>query len=142
MNKIMLAPALALVVWTLCMWVLLYATRLPAIFKAKVDFNKVRTANQLRAALPEKTSWISDNYNHLHEQPVIFYTLCFILALVTEHNELNAVLAWVYVALRVTHSLWQSFVNIIPVRFAIFVLASSVLFALAFRAALVFYINL
>jgi len=43
------------------------------------------------------------------------------------------------VALRVAHSLWQSLVNDITKRFAIFSLSSLVLLALAIRAALLVF---
>ena len=50
--------------------------------------------------------------------------------------ELNLLLAWSYVAIRVAHSLWQATVNVISVRFGLFMAGSLVLVALAVRAAL------
>jgi hypothetical protein len=141
MNTLLLQPACALVVWTLIIWVWMYATRLPAIFKARVNFDKVKNGAQLRPLLPERVSWVADNYNHLLEQPVIFYALCFVLILSGSQNESSLILAWSYVALRITHSLWQCLINHVTTRFFIFSISTFVLMALALQSAKVFFIN-
>ena len=69
------------------------------------------------------------------EQPTLFYAVVLTLAVIGEGTGLNAGLAWLYVGLRVVHSLVQAVVNIIMLRFAIFMVASIVLFVLALRAA-------
>jgi hypothetical protein len=48
-------------------------------------------------------------------------------------------LAWIYVVLRVVHSLIQATVNVIPVRFMVFSLASLALLTLAVRAAILVF---
>ena len=70
------------------------------------------------------------------EQPTLFYATALTLALVGQGDGLNLWLAWAYVALRVLHSLIQALVNVILWRFAIFMVASSVLVFLAVRAAM------
>ena len=136
MQISILQPALALVIWTLVVWTWMYATRLPAIFRSKVNFDKVKNGAQLREVLPEKTNWVSDNYNHLHEQPTVFFALCFIFAIINGATSLDVKLAWAYVALRVAHSLWQILVNYVNVRFVLFILSTLMLIALTIRAAL------
>ncbi len=86
---------------------------------------------------PPEVRWKSDNYSHLMEQPTLFYAVALILAFIGAGDGLNAVLAWVYVALRIAHSLVQASINIIPLRFALFAAASLVLLAMAVRAAFV-----
>ena len=49
------------------------------------------------------------------------------------------ILAWLYVALRIVHSIVQATVNVIMLRFAVFMIASVVLLILAIRAALAIY---
>jgi hypothetical protein len=73
------------------------------------------------------------------EQPTLFYAVVITLALLGEANTLNVALAWLYVGLRVVHSLIQAIVNIVLLRFAVFLTASLVLLALAVRAALVVF---
>jgi hypothetical protein len=80
--------------------------------------------------------WKADNYNHLMEQPTLFYATALTLALVGQGDGLNLALAWAYVGLRLLHSLIQALINVIILRFAVFMVASSVLVLLAVRAAM------
>jgi hypothetical protein len=128
----MLAPVLALVCWTLVMWVWMYATRIPAMRAAGLDPAQVKEKSDLDV-LPRSVRQVADNYNHLHEQPVIFYALALYSHLAGVADPLNVGLAWAYVVLRVAHSLWQALVNFVPVRFALFSLGSLVLIAIAVR---------
>ncbi|HRE43470.1 MAG TPA: MAPEG family protein [Terricaulis sp.] len=128
----LIAPAVALVVWSLVMLVWLYATRIPAMFRAGLSANNASRAEI--QALP--SARVADNYNHLMEQPTIFYALCFALQLMNQDSHINVGLAWAYVVLRVAHSLVQATVNIIIPRFLIFVTASLVLMALALHAVM------
>jgi hypothetical protein len=48
---------------------------------------------------------------------------------------LNAGLAWVYVGLRVAHSLVQALINKVVIRFALFAAASLILLVMTIRAA-------
>ena len=126
----MLTPALALVTWTLIMGLWMYATRIPAMRKAGIDPAKMKEKSEMDA-LPKSVRQIADNYNHLHEQPVIFYALVFYAHLADNVGALTIGLAWAYVALRVAHSLYQALINFIPVRFMIFIVSNLVLIILA-----------
>ncbi len=139
MRSPILAPLIALVLWSFVMWAWLYATRIPAIRAARLKLDPRRTAGELAAALPASVRWKADNYNHLMEQPTLFYAVALVVALVGEGAGLNAGLAWAYVALRVAHSLVQATVNVIMVRFALFTVSSLVLLAMAVRAAVVVF---
>jgi hypothetical protein len=131
----MIGPVLALVAWTFVMWVWMYATRIPAMQEARVDMAELsRTGAKL--SLPPEVARVADNYNHLHEQPTIFYAVALAAQLGGAADGLNIGLAWSYVAARVVHSLVQATKNVIPVRFAVFALGSLVLFALLLRTAL------
>jgi len=128
----MIAPVVALAIWSLIMLIWLYATRIPAMQKAQIKPDAATKAQM--EALP--AARVAANYNHLMEQPTIFYALCFALQLMNQDSHINIGLAWAYVLLRVIHSLVQATANVIIVRFAIFVVASLVLMALAFHAAM------
>lgn len=91
---------------------------------------------QQMAELPATVRWKADNYNHLLEQPTLFYAVCLTLALLGAGQGLNVTLAWCYVGLRVVHSLHQALWNKIEVRFVLFALSSLVLIALILRAAM------
>ena len=125
----LIPPVLALVGWTFVMWVWLYATRIPAMRAAKLDLDKMsRTGAQLE--LPPEVSRVADNYNHLHEQPTIFYALALAAQLGNAVDACAVALAWAYVALRVVHSFVQATRNVIMVRFCVFAAASLVLLLL------------
>ena len=131
----MLAPVVALVAWTLVMWLWMYATRIPAIVKARMRLDPNAPRGEQMAQLPPSVRWKADNYNHLMEIPTIFYAVALVLALLGDSSTVTVGLAWAFVILRVVHSLWQALFNVIQVRFALFVLSTLPLFGLTFRAA-------
>jgi hypothetical protein len=134
----MIAPVLALAAWTFVMWFWMYATRIPAMQKANVDMAELsRTGAPL--VLPPEVSRVADNYNHLHEQPTLFYAVALAAQLAGASDGASVGLAWTYVALRVVHSFVQATRNVIPIRFAVFSLGSLVLLALLVRTALVVF---
>ena len=90
--------------------------------------------DELVAKGEERASWVADNYNHLHEQPTVFYAIAISLALLGFGDGLNATIAWAYVALRIVHSLIQVLVNRVIVRFAVFALSGVALLMLVVHA--------
>ena len=139
MPSPILQPVIALVLWTFVMWAWLYATRIPAIQAANKPMDPAMTAADLNAVIPPRVRWKADNYNHLHEQPTLFYAVAVTLAVAGTGAGLNLWLAWAYVAIRVVHSLIQALGNVIMVRFSVFMLGSLVLLALSLRAAVVVF---
>ena len=139
MPSPILAPLLALVLWSFVMWTWLYATRIPAITRLNIVFDPLRPNSDFNAQIPPKVRWKADNYNNLMEQPTLFYAVALSLALAGAGDGVNNALAWIYVGLRVAHSLVQALVNLITIRFAIFMAGSIVLLAMAVRAALIVF---
>ena len=133
-----LQPLVALAAWTMAMWAWMYATRIPAMVALKVDPDSLARDPEARLdrLLAPQVQWKAHNYNHLHEAPTVFYAVAITLAIVGQGDGLNAALGWLYVALRVIHSLVQATVNKVTLRFAIFVLSSLVLAGLIVRAAI------
>lgn len=132
MGQSILTPVLMLVIWTLIIWVLLYARRIPAVQAAKIDPDSAKHPGALDS-LPSRVRAAADNYNHLHEQPTVFYALAVYSHLVGVADPLNIGLAWAYVGLRVVHSLVQVTVNKVMVRLAVFALSSLALMVIAGR---------
>lgn len=130
-----LTPVLALVAWTLVMWFWMYATRLPAMKEAGIDPQEAAYPGTWSHRLRPGVRSVADNYNHLHEQPTIFYALMFFAAITGGGDATALKLAWAYVALRVVHSLVQSTFNRVIVRFSVFALATLVLVAMVAREA-------
>lgn len=133
-----LTPVLALIAWTFVIWIWLYATRLPAMRAARINPARIKRKTDLDP-LPVFVHQVADNYNHLHEQPTVFYALALYSHLVGVADGLNVGLAWTYVALRVVHSLIQCTVNFVPVRFLVFAVATVVLLVIALRNVLALF---
>lgn len=129
-----LTPIIALIAWSLVMWLWMYATRLPAVRKSGMALDPNAPRGEQMNQLPAPVRWKADNYTHLMEQPTIFYALALTLALMGEGNGANLILAWIYVALRIVHSLVQALMNKIEIRFVVFVVATLALFGMAVNA--------
>jgi hypothetical protein len=139
MSTALLQPVVALAGWTMLMFILLYAKRLPAMAKIPgLDMANRRggTGKDLDKVLPAETQWTAHNYNHLMEQPTVFYAVVLVLAMMGDPHHFNVMLAWAYVGLRVLHSLVQITVNRVIIRFGLFALSSMVLIALTLHAAI------
>jgi hypothetical protein len=136
MTQTILAPVMALVLWSLVMWAWLYVTRIPAMRKARIKLDPDVPSGTLTQSLPPQVRWKADNYNHLMEQPTLFYATALALAVAGSGGGLNLQLAWAYVGLRIAHSLVQALINVILLRWALFMASSLVLVVLAVRAAM------
>jgi hypothetical protein len=114
-----LLPVLTLAFWTF----IIFAIMAPARFyflRMKHPQTAAHTKN-LKGLLPPWTERVADNYNHLFEQPVVFYAIALSIAVINNIEPLMIQLAWVYVALRVLHSIVQITFNFVPLRFTLFV---------------------
>ena len=136
MQAQMLAPAAVLVAWSLVMLFWMAFTRLPAIKKAGSGLGEAKPGGRgqdLEGVIDDRVNWKAHNYAHLMEQPTIFYAASVIIAIMGP-GALDVAFAWGYVALRVIHSVWQATVNVVNVRFLIFLLSTLCMIHLAWRA--------
>lgn len=132
-----LAPVVALVAWTLVMMIWLYAVRFPAMARKGISL-KGRVGSKggdLDGVVEPQAQWKAHNYNHLLEQPTLFYAICLSLALLGGGDiSINVWLAWLYVAFRIAHSLVQATVNVVRWRFLFFMASSACLLGLTVHA--------
>ncbi|QDZ07712.1 MAPEG family protein [Sphingomonas panacisoli] len=138
MHSEILKPMVVLIAWTILMLVWLVVTRLPAMKAAGIDITKLTGGKGADAdgILPASTQWKAHNYNHLMEQPTLFYAVCLIIAVSGTGNGMNAWIAWTYVGLRIVHSIWQATVNKVSIRFLLFALSTLCLVALTLHAGM------
>jgi len=125
-----LSPVLGLIIWSLLVWVLLYARRIPAMQAAQMDPEEAKFPGTYSDRLPIKARAAADNYNHLMEQPTIFYALMFYLYMTGVTSAWMLYLGWAYVILRVLHSLVQVSAGKVMARFTLFALSTLCLFGL------------
>ena len=134
----LLGPVVALVAWTLVMMIWMYAVRVPAMRRKGISL-KGRIGSKtgaLDGVVEDQVQWKAHNYNHLVEQPTLFYAIVLALVLIDDRHEINLWLAWGYVGFRIGHSLMQATVNIVAYRFYLFLAASLCLLALTLHAGL------
>lgn len=131
-----LTPVLALILWTFVMWLWMYKRRIPAMMAITKNTQDFIDKPEMKNQLPAKAKWVAENYNHLHEQPVIFYALMFYLFLSKLTPDWILYLAWAYVVIRVLHSLSQVTSNQVMIRFPLFAVGSIVLMVMATYAAI------
>src|SRR5580658_10505539 len=109
MNPL-LPPILVLIGWTLVVWLWMYATNPLPAFRGR--------------PAPANAQYVRDNYNHLLEQPTIFYAIAFCIMFAHHVDRVHVWCAWIYTSLRIVHSLVQGTTNVIRIRFAVFTLSS------------------
>jgi hypothetical protein len=138
MHSEILKPLTILAAWSMIIWVWMYLTRIPALVR-NPDYDAKNSVGSvgadLRSLLPARVQWKADNYNHLMEQPTVFYAVALALALMGAGDGFNATLAWIYVAFRIVHSLVQVLVNRVVVRFALHLIGTIPLLMLTAHAA-------
>ena len=130
----LLAPVVALVAWSIVMFFWLAIARAPQLRGRKIP-EGTRGAD-LEREDPGSRNWPAHNYQHLMEQPTIFYAIVFALILMGFDPPINVYLAWGYVGFRIHHSIFQATVNVVPVRFLLFLLSTLCLIALTIHAAI------
>ena len=132
-----LAPVVALVAWTLIVMLWMLVSRGAEFRRLGITPTSIPNGARgvdLDGKADARAQWKSHNYNHLMEQPTVFYAIALTIALMGIGGGINYWLAWGYVGLRVIHSLIQCTVNVVRYRLALFALASACLFGLAINA--------
>lgn len=104
---------------TLCVCIIMLIHRIHIMKKYRIAPQSVAlSAERLQHY---KDTRLSDNYNHLFELPVLFYTLC-VLAIACQHiSNWLVYAAWGFVLSRVVHSIIQCTYNKVMHRFTVFV---------------------
>ncbi|TMM50289.1 MAPEG family protein [Qipengyuania marisflavi] len=136
MQAQMLAPAAVLIAWSLIMLIWMALTRFPSLAKGGGSVGKAKPGirgQDIEEHLPASVNWKSHNYTHLMEQPTLFYAVCVVIAMLGAAAG-DTLAAWIYVALRIVHSIWQATVNVVTVRLMLFLLSTLALAYLSWRA--------
>lgn len=120
----LLLPVLILITWSVVMFFWMYATRIPAMQKSGMNPDDARHPGTYNDKISSDVRSVADNYNHLHEQPTVFYALMFYIVFTDGASDLVTYLSWGYVILRVAHSFVQVLSPKVLVRFGVFALSS------------------
>ena len=138
MHAQILKPVVALIAWTMVMWGWMLVVRMPALKAAGIRLGQLvgTKGSDADRVLPAAAQWKAHNYNHLMEQPTLFYAVALTLAVTGQGNGINAAIAWGYAGLRIVHSLVQATINRVDLRLALFMASSLCLVALTLHAAI------
>lgn len=117
-----LLPVFVMGLLHVVMFIWMLATRVPAMTRAGMSAQDARDTSVLKN-LPPEVAQVADNYNHLFEQPVLFYAVAISIAVLGQVDAVHVACAWAFTALRIVHSLVQATINVVNIRFGLFLLA-------------------
>lgn len=129
-------PMLAMMILTLLVWLYMFVSRVGFARKNKLDIEQFKTPADVQALIPGDESAPSNNFKNLFELPVLFYVVCLYLTVTLQVDSLYVNCAWVFVVLRVLHSLIHCSYNKVAHRFALYILSSIALWVMVVRAFL------
>lgn len=121
-------PALAMVALTLAVWFRMYFMRIGQMKRERIHPQKVATSAQSSALLTDSRA--ADNFRNLFELPVLFYLALMVAAVAGLVDTVTLVLAWLFVALRVLHSVIHCSYNKVIHRFYAYLAGGLVLWVL------------
>ena len=121
-------PAAAMALLTFAVWLRLFFTRIPEMKRNRVHPQSVALSGQ--AASTFKDTRAADNFRNLFELPVLFYAALWAGHLLAIATPAYFVLAWLFVALRVAHSVIQCGRNKVLHRFRAYAAGGFALWAM------------
>ena len=113
----LLNPVFILALWTFIIFLIMAYGRV-RFLKNPQDAAHTKNVKTVGPAWVERTV---DNYNHLFEQPVAFYVITISIATINNFDPILIKCAWVFVSIRIIHSIVQITCNIVILRFILFV---------------------
>jgi hypothetical protein len=118
-----LQPVMVVALLTVAMAVWMLLTRIPEMNRRGIHPQQAQDTSKLRDLLSPETNRVSNNYNHLFEQPTLFYAVALVIAVLGHVDALHVQCAWAFAILRVAHSAVQATVDIVMIRFSLFCLS-------------------
>jgi len=128
-------PFFATMLLTFVVWVYMYVRRIRFLTSSKITPAEMAVPGALARVSPPEVSNPSDNLKNLFEIPVLFYALVLYLFVTRQVDATYVVAAWVFVAFRVLHSAVHCTVNIVLVRFYLYLISTLAVWFIAGRAA-------
>ena len=132
-------PVLATMLLTIVVWVYMYAKRIPFINSLNLEPAEV-TPTVLAERSPPAVSNPSDNLKNLFEVPILFYAISILLFVTGSVDQAYVIAGWAFFVLRALHSAIHCTINIVILRFVVYVLASLCVFFMIVRAAISWFI--
>jgi hypothetical protein len=132
-------PFFATILLTFVVWVYMYIRRIRFITSSALSPNELAIPGRLAALSPPEVSNPSDNLKNLFEIPVLFYALVLYLFVTNQVDGTYVAAAWIFVAFRVLHSAVHCTINVVMLRFYLYLFSTLAVWFIAGRAALSYF---
>ena len=129
-------PFFATTFLTFVVWVYMYVRRIRFITGNEISPTDLAVPGELARLSPPEVSNPSDNLKNLFEVPVLFYALALYLFVTNQVDAVYVGAAWVFVAFRALHSAVHCTINIVMLRFYLYLFSTLAVWFIAARAAL------
>jgi hypothetical protein len=129
------APVFAMMLLTGIVWAYMYYKRIPFIMRNKFIDDQLSPLEFAKLSPPEISN-PSDNLKNLFEIPMLFYVLALYLFVTNHVDNIYLIASWVFVGFRVLHSAVHCTINMVIVRFWLYLLATISVVFIACRAGL------
>ena len=129
-------PFFATMLLTLVVWVYMYVKRIGFIRQSALSPGELAVPGKLAQLSPPDVSNPSDNLKNLFEIPVLFYALVLYLFATQRVDPAYVAAAWVFAAFRALHSAVHCTINVVMVRFYLYLVSTLAVWFMLIRAAL------
>ncbi len=133
-----LEPVLAMILLHAVVWILMTVIRGKAMSQTGMKLEDAKHTSDLKQ-LPSYARQVADNYNHLFELPTLFYALVFYIWAMGHTDTIHVWCAWGFFVSRVIHSIVQSTINKVSIRFAIFAIGWILVVIMSIRELLIIF---
>lgn len=130
----LIIPVILMITLTICVWIALYATRIPYMLKNHIDAQKWAQTEGVTANTPLYLQNISNNFKNLFEVPVLFYALTILMISSMGASNFDIWMAYIFVGARAAHSLIHCTYNRVMHRFSAYVISNFALIAMLISA--------
>src|SRR5438105_13109544 len=123
-QKAIFGPFFATMLLTFVVWVYMYVRRIRFIKSSNLSPGDLSKPGELARLSPAAISNPSDNLKNLFEIPALFYALALYLFVTRQVDATYVTGAWVFVAFRVLHSAVHCTINIVMLRFYLYLVST------------------
>jgi hypothetical protein len=138
-QQAIFGPFFATILLTIVVWVYMYIRRIHFFKTTKFPIDQIQRPEDLARISPPAVSNPSDNLKNLFEVPVLFYATVLYLFVTKQVDTTYVTAAWFYFVFRVLHSAMHCTINIIIVRFYIYLASCLTLYFMIFRAMFAYF---
>lgn len=131
-------PVFTTIALTFVVWVYMYVRRISFINARSLTPEDLAVPGALADLSPPEVSNPSDNFKNLFEIPILFYVLALYLSITAQVDGTYVIAAWVFALFRVLHSAVHCTINLVMLRFYLYLISTLAVWFIAARVILRF----